>query len=132
MQLPDLNWNQYKAIGRHALTYTAGAVTMAAAVGLLSQGDAGSLTNGLNQIADGLAGVAKGVAAIAGVLVPIYTAYKASHSASPQEQIKTVAAMPEVKGIVTTPAVAAASPSDKVVTTPAEIPATVAPVAKAG
>lgn len=132
MQLPDLNWNQYKAIGRHALSYSAGAVTAAAAIGLLSQGDAGSLTNGLNQIADGLAGVAKGVGVIAGVLAPLYAAYKAAHSASPQEQIKTVAAMPEVKGIVTTAAVAASSPSDKVVATPAEIPAVVAPVAKAG
>ena len=135
----NLTWGQYKAIGRHALTYTAGAVTMAAAIGILSQGDAGTLTNGLNDIANGLAGVAKGVAAIAGVLVPIYTAYAASHSASPQVQIQSVvtnaasdpggraklvnavAEMPEVKGIVA-PSLAASTSSDKVVAVAADIP----------
>lgn len=129
--MTNLTWGQYKAIGRHALTYTAGAVTMAAAVGILSQGESGTLTNGLNDIANGLAGVAKGVAAIAGVLVPIYTAYMASHSASPQAQIASVAALPEVKGIVA-PALASASPSDKVVASAADIPPSVTPIAKAG
>lgn len=118
----DFNWNQYKAAGRHALSYGAGAVTAAAAIGLISQGDSTSLLSGLNQIASGLEGVAKGVGVLGGVLVPIYTALKAAHSASPQEQIKTVAAMPEVKGIVTTVAVAEATPSDKVVSTVADIP----------
>jgi hypothetical protein len=133
MQLPDLNWNQYKAAGRHALSYAAGAVTAAAFMGLISQSDSTSLMAGLNQIASGLTSVVQGIGVIAGVLAPIYAAYKAAHSASAQEQIKTVAAMPEVKGIVTTPAVADALPAEpKVVATPAEIPATVVPVAKAG
>lgn len=111
----NLTWGQYKAAGRNALSYAAGGVTAAAAMGLISHGDSTSLLSGLNDIANGLESVAKGVGVIAGILVPIYTAYRASHSASPQEQIKTVAAMPEVKAIVTTPAVAAESPSLKVV-----------------
>lgn len=123
----DFNWNQYKAAGRHALSYAAGAVTAAAAIGLISQGDSTSLLSGLNQIVSGLEGIAKGVGVMAGVLVPIYTALKAAHSASPQEQIKTVAAMPEVKGIVVTAAVAEATPSEKVVATVADLPASVAP-----
>ena len=111
----DITWGQYKAAGRHALSYAAGAATAAAAFGLLSQAQSADVLSGLNKIGDGLSSVADGVMAIAGVLAPLYAAYKAAHSASAQEQLKTVAAMPEVKGIVTTPAVAEATPSDKVV-----------------
>lgn len=118
----NLTWGQYKAAGRHALSYAAGAVTGLAAMGLISQSDSTDLMAGLNQIADGLETIAKGIGVLAGVLVPLYTTYKAAHSASPQEQLKTVAAMPEVKGIVATPALAAETPSDKVVATPADIP----------
>lgn len=115
-------WAQYKAAGRHALSYGAGAITAAAAMGLVSQSDSTDLMSGLNQIAGGLESIVKGAGVIAGVLAPMYAAYKAAHSASPQEQIKTVAAMPEVKAIVATPAVADAAPSAKVVATAAEIP----------
>lgn len=121
----NLTWGQYKAAGRHALSYAAGGITVAAAMGLISQGDSTTLMAGLNQLVDGLENVVKAVGVIAGVLVPIYTTYKATHSASPQEQLKTVAAMPEIKGIVATPALAAETPSAKVVATPAELPPTV-------
>jgi ABC-type amino acid transport system permease subunit len=119
----NLTWGQYKAAGRNALSYAAGGITAAAAIGLISQHDSTSLMSGLNQIASGLTSIVQGVGVIAGILAPIYAAFRAAHSASPQEQIKTVAAMPEVKGIVTTPAVADALPMEsKVVATAAEIP----------
>jgi len=146
------NWNEKKAAGRHVLTYAGGLVTMAAVWGLVSQGDASTLTQGLNDIGAGLAQFAKGVAAIAGVLVPLYSALMAKRSAQPDQQIKSVVAtlsapnsgktvaevvsdesdrkklisavadMPEVKGVVTTAKVADETASNKVVATAAEIP----------
>lgn len=155
MNLPNpatWNWTQDKAAGKHLLSYAAGATTAAAFMGLISQGDSASLMSGLNQIVDGLESAAKGVGVVAGVLIPIYTALRAAHNASPQEQIKSVvnnlsapevtqvanavvdpqgraklinavAEMPEVKGIVAAPAVALVTPSDKVVATVGEIKA---------
>ena len=146
----NLNWNQEKAIGRHVLSYAAGAATAASVMGLISQGDSNTLLSGLNDIANGLEQLTKGVVAIVGVLAPIYAAVKAAHSSSPQEQIKAVvtnlsapqvtqaadaiadpggraklisavAEMPEVKGIVATSAVAKATDSDKVVATAGEV-----------
>lgn len=135
------NWNEKKAAGRHVLSYAAGAVTMAAVWGMISQGDASTLTQGLSDIGAGAEQLAKGVAAIAGVLIPIYTALMAKRSAQPDQQIKSVIAnatdnpvdrnklisvvaeMPEVKGVVTTATVAADTSSNKVVATAAEIPA---------
>lgn len=50
------------------------------------------------------------------------TAALGLHNASPQSKIDAAAALPEVKGIVTTAATAEAAPSDKVVATVAALP----------
>ena len=51
------------------------------------------------------------------------TAALGMHNASPEAKIEAAAALPEVRGIVTTmPATAEAAPSEKVVATAADIP----------
>jgi hypothetical protein len=50
------------------------------------------------------------------------TAALGLHNASPQAKIAEAAALTEVKGIVTTQAIATAAPSDKVVAAAADIP----------
>lgn len=141
------DWNEKKAVGRHVLNSACSVVATLAVVGLFSDQDAGTITQGLNDIGAGLAQFAKGVAAIAGVMVPIYTALKAKSSANPNNQvaavvenlkknggltgpsvvttearkdlIDAVAKMPEVQGVVA-PAVADI-PNPKVVATAAEV-----------
>jgi X-X-X-Leu-X-X-Gly heptad repeat protein len=130
------NWNQYKAAGKHVASYAAGGVTMALAWGLISPNDASQMTEGISTIVSGIEQLAKGVGMLAGVIIPIYTAWRAAHNASPNEQAKSVAAnvdqitdktaklavintvgeMPEVKKIVTTENVALNTASAKVVT----------------
>ena len=62
----------------------------------------------------------------AGIFNVIGTGYLTSalglHNASPQAKMDAAAALPEVKGIVTTPAMAAETVSNKVVATASEIP----------
>lgn len=144
--LPNWTWTQYKAAGRHAASYVAGGVTVAVAFHFISPQQGTDITSNLNTIYDGLMQVSKGVAGLAAVLLPIYTAWRAAHSASPSEQIKSVAEnlsappatqaanavadpasrdtiikavanMPEVRGVVA-PERAAEIPSPKVVATP--------------
>ncbi len=66
------------------------------------------------------------VTAWAGIFNVIGTGYLTSalamHNASPQAKIDAAAALPEVKGIVTTPTLATEAPSDKVVAKAADIP----------
>jgi hypothetical protein len=54
------------------------------------------------------------VTAIVGALPALISIYFVYRKASPQGQIAAVAANPDVQRIVTTPAVAAEAPSDKV------------------
>jgi hypothetical protein len=111
----NLTWAQWKSIGRHGISFAAGGVGALATAGAITQQDSTHIAAALDHITNGLGELADGLAVLAGILGPVYAAYMASHSASPQEQIKTVAAMPDVKAIVTTPAVAEATPSAKVI-----------------
>lgn len=138
------NWNQWKASGKHIASYAAGGVSMAVALHFISPSQGGDLTQNISLISDGLMNVAKGVAGLAGILIPVYTAFRAAHNASPSSQvssvveslsaprttqaanavadpasrtklIEAVAEMPEVKKIIPVdPAIAAAIPSPKV------------------
>jgi len=148
LDLNPLNWNwqQAQAAGKHVASYAAGAVTVAAAWGLVSSAQSQDLTVNLQLIFTGAENLAKGIAGLAAVLVPIYTAFKSAHNASPAQQvehvvaqlaapqasqtanaiadptsrakiIEAVAEMPEVKKVVPVdPALANAIPSMKVVT----------------
>lgn len=142
-----LNLGQYQVAAQHALSYGAGLATMAATWGVVSQVDAASLTEHFTDIYNGSLLLAKGLAGLATTAGSIYAGYRAVKSASPSEQVKSVVAalaappstqaanaiadpgsrkelisavagMPEVKGIVATPSVAADTASPKVVATP--------------
>lgn len=138
------NWAQVKAAGRHVASYTAGGVTVAVAFHVLSPMQGAELTDNINLVLDGVSKIATGIAGLVGVLLPVYTAWRAAHSASPAEQVKSVvtqlsapqitqaanaladpasrknlieavAEMPEVKKIVPVdPAIAEEIPSEKV------------------
>lgn len=109
MQMPDFaHWTmpQWQAAGKHVLSYAAGATTAAVALHLLSPTDAAGISENLNTIWEGIMTVAKGVAGLAAIIVPIYTSLRAAHNASPTEQVKHVAAMANdpaspVKAVIT-------------------------------
>jgi hypothetical protein len=146
--LNPLNWNwaQAKAAGRNIASYSAGGVTVLVAMHFITPGQGTDITGSIQQITDGLTKVATGIAGLSAIILPVYTAWRAAHSASPAEQVKSVvtqlsapqitqaanavadpqsrqnlieavADMPEVKKIVPVdPAVAQAIPSPKVTT----------------
>ncbi len=108
------NWNSYKAAGKHVASYAAGGVTVAVAFGLLNSSQGTEATTDINTIATSLESLGKAIAGLAGILVPIYTAWRAANNASPAGQAAGLAAaVPETR-IITTPEVANAVPSDKV------------------
>lgn len=126
-------WNEAKAAGKHLASYAAGGVTVAVAWGLLSTTSGADINADINLIADGTKKVVEGTAGIIAVLTPIYTAWRAAHNASPDQQQAAVAArpdrmvvaidpakpaeaamrvasLPEIKAVITNPEVAAATP----------------------
>jgi hypothetical protein len=144
--------DQWQAAGKHAVSYGAGIATFAAAYGLfgVSTKDAADIGSNLQTIYDGLMQVGKGVGGLVAVFAPIYAAWKAAHNASPQNQvarateviteqskpgaatvidraqansvINAVSNLPGVVGVVTTPSIAAATPSDRVVSDAKALP----------
>ncbi len=109
------NWNQFKAAGRHVVSYVAGGVTIAVTMHFITAQQADGLTNNIGLITDGLTKVATGFAGLIAVLAPIYTAMKAAHSGSPtQEAISLEKAVPGTK-VITAPEIAAAAPSPNIV-----------------
>lgn len=108
------NWNSYKAAGKHVASYAAGGVTVAVVFGLINQGQGVDATADINSITNGIESIAKGIAGLIAIATPIYTAWKAANNASPAGQAAALtAAIPETR-IITTPEVAKAVPSDKV------------------
>src|SRR5262249_30557641 len=85
------------AFGRHVISYAAGAVTVAAALHVITPDQAHSLTDAIGQIITGVQTAAGGIATI----VSIGSAFYAGWSATKTSQLKAVAANPEVKAIVT-------------------------------
>jgi hypothetical protein len=118
MQLFDFsnwNWNSYKAAGKHVASYIAGGLSVAVTFHFISPTDASGITDNISTISDGLTKVATGVAGLLAILTPIYTTLKAAHNASAVGQATgLVQASPGTK-IVTTPEIAAAVPSNNVV-----------------
>lgn len=107
----DITLNQVYAAGRHVASYVAGGVSVAVALHFLSPSQGGDLGTSINQVSDGITQIAKGIAGICAVLTPIYTAWRAAHSASPtQEAISLVSAKPGTI-VVTTPEIAQATPN---------------------
>ena len=137
MNLPTQD--QVLASGRHVVTFASGGITMFAALHLITGGDANSAANALNQIGHGFSEIIAG----GGTLLAIGSGLLAALSANPLIQLlkgakavssdpsiaknatvaeqATVAtaieAMPEVKVVVASDAVANASPSPSVLPT---------------
>ena len=143
------NMTQAAAAGKHLLSFVAGAVAFATASHFISAEQAGGITQNINDIVDGLTTAVKGAVGLLSILTVIYTGLKSASNASPEAQINNVvrnlsapqitqianavadpagrnklinavAQMPEVRAIVTPEAVANATYSPKVVSTPAE------------
>lgn len=111
----DLNWNQYKAAGKHVASFAAGGVGVAVALHFITPSQATDVNGNLTSIFTGLQQVATGIAGLGAVLVPIYTAWRASHNAAPAVQAAALVAAVPGTVIVTTPELAAAVPSKDVV-----------------
>lgn len=81
------------AAGRHVFSFGAGVIATAAMWGLVSQTDSASLSEALTHLGNGASEMWKGVMGAVAVLTPLYTAWRAAHSSSPAEQVKSVISM---------------------------------------
>jgi hypothetical protein len=109
---------QVNAALRHAASFGAGAATVALTFGVLDNDTAHQAVQALNQVVDGLSQATGGLFKLTVILGPAVAAIAArfaAKSASPIAQINAVAANPDVSKVVTTPEIAKATPSDKVV-----------------
>ena len=80
------NWNQAKAAGKHVASYAAGGVTMAVALHFLSPSQGTDVAGNINAIVNGVEQVATGIGGLIAIATPFYTAWRASHNASPAAQ----------------------------------------------
>lgn len=87
------NWNQYKAAGKHVASFAAGGIGVAAALHFISPQQAMDANGNITQIVGGLQQVATGIAGIATVLVPIYTAWRSARNADPTVQAASLVAV---------------------------------------
>ena len=103
---------------RHVASFGAGAATVLIGFGAISADSAHQTVAAINQVVDGLSQATGGVFKLAVILGPAVAAVAArfaAKSASPIAQINAVAANPDVEKVVTTPELAGATPSGKVV-----------------
>lgn len=108
----NVNAAQVAAFGRHVLSFALGGVSAAAALHVVAPDDAASISGALNQIAAGVSSLVAGVSTLVAIGTGIYAAW----TASSKSQLLAVAANPAVKSVVvSTPALADAIPSNKVV-----------------
>jgi hypothetical protein len=99
---------QVLAATRHVASFAAGAIAM---FGLSTKINPDQVTAIINSFGT----FVSDAVVLIGLITPVVAGYIASQSASPASQITAVAANPDVSKIITTPAIAAANPSDKVV-----------------
>lgn len=104
----NLDWIQSKAAGKNILSFAGGAVTVAAMWGIVSTHDAQVLTQGFTDIWDGVVLVAKGVAAVGGVLAGAYATIRAAMNTTPAQRVASVAELSKdpaspVKGVIVEP-----------------------------
>lgn len=111
----EWNFNSAAAAGKHVVTFIGGAVSFAVAWHFLTPPQATDINVDVNLLVEGLTKTATAIAGLIAVLAPIYNSLKAAHNASPVGQASgLIKANPETK-IITTPEIAAAIPSDNVV-----------------
>lgn len=103
-----------KTIALHAASVIAGAVAM----GGFAASNSIDIYAAYNQLNTVVAEISKLIA----MLTPIATLGYAAYRSTFKFRTAELAEDPAIKGIVTAPAIAASIPSEKVVSTPAEIP----------
>ena len=94
------------------------AATVLIGFGAINADSAHQAVAAINQVVDGFSQATGGVFKLVVILGPAIAAIAArfaAKSASPIAQINAVAANPDVQKVVTTPAIAVATPSNKVV-----------------
>lgn len=84
------NWSQYKAAGKHVVSYAAGGVTVAVAFHFLSPAQGQDISQNIGLITDGATKIATGIAGLIAILAPIYNALRAANNSSPSAQITSV------------------------------------------
>lgn len=99
------------AFFRHVVSYVMGAVTVGAALHFFTPEQASQLTAGITNIVSGISTAAGGIATVIAILSGVWAAW----TATPKQQLLSVAENPDVRKIVAVPSVAAATPSPKVV-----------------
>lgn len=75
----NISQAQVAAMGRHALTFSMGAVSSLAAVHVISAGDAATISGSISQISTGVADIAAGLAPLIAIASGWYAAWSASH-----------------------------------------------------
>ena len=122
---------QELAIGKHVITFAAGA---AMTFGIMTHGDADTLVTSFDHLVNGVKEIAAGVAPLVALGMGLWARYNASNAAKtasvatipgamvvqssgsdPVALASKIASFPEVHTVVSTPAVASATVSDKVV-----------------
>lgn len=98
MNLPTTS--QVLAATRHVATFAAGAIAM---FGLSTKINPDQVT----AIINGAGTAINDIVILIGLITPVVSAYLATRSASPAQQIKAVEANPNVAAVIATPAVAA-------------------------
>lgn len=86
----NMTWSEWAAGGKHVVSYAAGAATVAAAWGLISQGDSTSIVQNLNLLMHGLGEVVTAVTMLATTAASIWAGLKAIRNSSPESQMKSV------------------------------------------
>jgi hypothetical protein len=74
VKMPDKG--QVIAFGRHAVSYSAGAISAAVMLHALSQGQGDSATNALTQISTGVASIAAGLTTLVSIAMGVWAALK--------------------------------------------------------
>jgi X-X-X-Leu-X-X-Gly heptad repeat protein len=113
------------AAGRHAVSYTAGAVTgvaglllFATATHIISADQSSQITSGLTNVASGTKAIVDGIGTLAGgimTLLSVASGIWAAFSASSSSQAASIISNHPGTTIITDPALAAKVPSDSVV-----------------
>lgn len=133
-----MDWNSWKAAGRHGLTMLGTATAMGVYFGVINQDQASDITGNITSIFDSVEKIATSAVAIGALLAPIYASFFAARAASPESQQASVASrsdrvvvaidptkaaesterlalVPEAKAVITSPVMANSTPNLKVV-----------------
>ncbi len=117
MQLSVPNKGQVISFGRHVVSYSAGAVSAAVMLHVISGDQGQGITGAITQISTGIASIAAGVATLTSIGMGIWAAFKSSPFATLLQASKVLGNQGMI--VVKDPALAAALPANVVAATAA-------------